>query len=164
MARELWSSLGISNIIEEAIIIDLSGSAVLEYLFHDQDRELPGFERIGQKETIGVACSAGISSAYVIDVHMVKRFFLFLTAKCISSLYHGKCIKSGLEVNPSSKPLGQTQCETNQGKCWWFFSSRGTCRFRWGCDPRLRRKIHGSVYHIHHTCRFNVYARGYACQ
>jgi hypothetical protein len=54
--EELWTSLGISNIIEEVIIIDCSGSTILEYFFRDQDRELPGFESIGQKETICVAC------------------------------------------------------------------------------------------------------------
>jgi hypothetical protein len=33
MARELWSSLGISDVIGEAIQVDRSGSVVLEHLF-----------------------------------------------------------------------------------------------------------------------------------
>jgi hypothetical protein len=55
-SKEIWSSLGIAKIIEEAFITDRSGSAVLEHLLRDEEKKLPGFENIGQKETIGVAC------------------------------------------------------------------------------------------------------------
>jgi hypothetical protein len=43
------------DVIDEALIIDRSGSAVLEFLLWDQDKVLPGVD-IGRKETIGVAC------------------------------------------------------------------------------------------------------------
>jgi hypothetical protein len=53
--RELWISLGMANINEEALITDRSGSAVLEHFLSDEEKKLPGFENIAQKETIGVA-------------------------------------------------------------------------------------------------------------
>jgi ribonuclease HI len=55
-ARDLWDSLGIAEVIEQAVIIDRAGSAVLEFILRDQKRQLPGFTSIGLKETIGVAC------------------------------------------------------------------------------------------------------------
>lgn len=53
---ELWSSLGIANTIEEAQLIDRSGSAILEHLLRDEENKFSGFDNIGQKEVIGVAC------------------------------------------------------------------------------------------------------------
>jgi hypothetical protein len=47
--------LGILDVIDEAINIDLSGSAILEFLLRAHAKALPGFD-IGVKETIGVAC------------------------------------------------------------------------------------------------------------
>jgi hypothetical protein len=46
----------IENVISEALLIDRSGSVVLEHTFHDIDRKMSGMETIGLKETIGVAC------------------------------------------------------------------------------------------------------------
>jgi hypothetical protein len=47
--------LGILDVIDEAINIDLSGSAILEFLLRDHAKALLGFD-IEVKETIGVAC------------------------------------------------------------------------------------------------------------
>jgi ribonuclease HI len=55
-AMELWSSLGIANTIEEAQLIDRSGSAILEHLLRDEENKFSGFDNIGQNEVIGVAC------------------------------------------------------------------------------------------------------------
>jgi hypothetical protein len=46
----------IENAISEALLIDRSGSVVLEHAFRDIDRKMSGMEIIGLKETIGVAC------------------------------------------------------------------------------------------------------------
>jgi hypothetical protein len=35
MARELWTSLGVIDCIDEALLSDRSGSAILEYLIRD---------------------------------------------------------------------------------------------------------------------------------
>jgi hypothetical protein len=56
IARQLWTSLGLSAIIDEAIVIDRSGSVVLEQLMREQDKMLHGFDSIKPKETIAVAC------------------------------------------------------------------------------------------------------------
>jgi ribonuclease HI len=56
IVRQLWTSLGLSAIIDEASVIDRSGSVVLEQLMREQDKMLHGFDNIKQKETIGVAC------------------------------------------------------------------------------------------------------------
>jgi ribonuclease HI len=55
-AREVWAALGIQNIIDDAISVDLSGSAVLEFLLRDQTSSMLGFNSINLKETIGVTC------------------------------------------------------------------------------------------------------------
>jgi hypothetical protein len=55
-AREVWAALGIQNIIDDVISVDLFGSAVLEFLLRDRMRSLPGFNSINLKETIGVTC------------------------------------------------------------------------------------------------------------
>jgi hypothetical protein len=56
MARDLWNSLGIADVVDQVVTIDRAGSAVLEFILRDQNRQLPGFDSIGLKETIGVAC------------------------------------------------------------------------------------------------------------
>jgi ribonuclease HI len=53
-AKHMWDSLGLATVIEEAAT-DRSGSVVLEELLRDTDKMLPGFDGIGQKETIAVA-------------------------------------------------------------------------------------------------------------
>jgi len=55
-ARELWSLLGLDLLIENAALDDRAGSAVLEALLRRSDNSMPGFENIGLKETIIVAC------------------------------------------------------------------------------------------------------------
>jgi hypothetical protein len=42
-AREVWTDLGIQSIIDEAISVDQSGSAVLEFLLRDQGKVCRGF-------------------------------------------------------------------------------------------------------------------------
>jgi ribonuclease HI len=55
-AQALWDSLGIRGIIEEALNIDHSGSAVLEFLLMKNDNSIPGFSCVGLKETITIGC------------------------------------------------------------------------------------------------------------
>jgi hypothetical protein len=52
---QLWESLGISSLMDEVIVEDRSGSAVLETIFRKQEVILPGFN-IGLKEAIAVGC------------------------------------------------------------------------------------------------------------
>jgi ribonuclease HI len=52
----VWAALGIQNIIDDAISVDLSGSAILEFLMREQTNSMPGFSSINLKETIGVTC------------------------------------------------------------------------------------------------------------
>jgi ribonuclease HI len=54
-AKELWQSLGLENIINEATSMDRAGSAVLEYLLRQNGNTLPGFEFVKLKETICVS-------------------------------------------------------------------------------------------------------------
>jgi hypothetical protein len=48
----MWQSLGLSNIIHEAMVIDRSGSAVLEHLIRLPDNIMPGLTVVKMKETI----------------------------------------------------------------------------------------------------------------
>ncbi|XP_051218974.1 uncharacterized protein [Lolium perenne] len=50
MARELWTSLGVIDCIDEALLSDRSGSAILEYLIRDLNSSVPGFTNMGFKE------------------------------------------------------------------------------------------------------------------
>jgi hypothetical protein len=53
--KEIWQSLGPSQIIEEALLVDLEGSAVLEYLLQLQDNLIVDFDDVGLKEVISIA-------------------------------------------------------------------------------------------------------------
>ena len=53
-ARELWASLGVHEIIEQAVHADRSGSAVLEYLLQSNNISMPDFDYIDLKETVSV--------------------------------------------------------------------------------------------------------------
>lgn len=55
-ARELWEAIGILDIISDATQTDRSCSVVLEVLLRGLDNMLQGFENVGLKETIMVAC------------------------------------------------------------------------------------------------------------
>ena len=55
-AREMWRLLGLDSIMEAASSIDWAGSVVVEYLLRSNNNTMPGFENIGLKETISVAC------------------------------------------------------------------------------------------------------------
>jgi hypothetical protein len=54
--RDIWSSLGIVGVIDEAISIDRSGSAVLEFLLRAEGDAIPGFDSLGLKEVIDTTC------------------------------------------------------------------------------------------------------------
>jgi hypothetical protein len=54
-ARELWSLLGLEEILDEALVVDLSGSAVLEHVIRMPSVPLHGFQ-FGLKETSVIAC------------------------------------------------------------------------------------------------------------
>jgi ribonuclease HI len=54
-SKEIWQSLGLANIIEDATSIDRSGFAVLEYLIRANDNNFPGLSMVNRKETIMVA-------------------------------------------------------------------------------------------------------------
>jgi hypothetical protein len=56
VAKNLWESIGITGIIEDATHDDRAGSAVLELLLKREDNSLNGMPNIGLKETISVAC------------------------------------------------------------------------------------------------------------
>jgi hypothetical protein len=51
-AVSLWDSLGISSLIDDAVVIDCSGSAVLEFILSKKEALVPGFQNLGQKEVI----------------------------------------------------------------------------------------------------------------
>jgi hypothetical protein len=55
-SQELWRYLGHAKMIQEASIVDHSGSAVLEQLLRQQTKVMPCFQDIGLKETISAAC------------------------------------------------------------------------------------------------------------
>jgi ribonuclease HI len=52
----IWQELGIFYIIQEASVVDLAGSAALEYILRDSDHPFPGITDIGLKEAIVVSC------------------------------------------------------------------------------------------------------------
>jgi hypothetical protein len=56
VAKNLWESIGISGLINDSILEDRAGSAVLEHLLKREDNHLVGMPNTGMKETIAVAC------------------------------------------------------------------------------------------------------------
>jgi hypothetical protein len=69
VAMELWALLGLSEVIQEGIQTDLSGSAVLEFFLTRQDIPFHDFE-FGLKEVIGF--HAGTCGGLEGDERMVK--------------------------------------------------------------------------------------------
>jgi hypothetical protein len=55
-AQALWDSIRICGIIEDAMIVNCSGSVVLEFLLMKKDNAILGFSCLGLKETITVGC------------------------------------------------------------------------------------------------------------
>jgi hypothetical protein len=55
-ARDLWRTLGLLDVIDEAMQLDRSGSVILEILFRGQDLMMPGFASLGLKEVVAVTC------------------------------------------------------------------------------------------------------------
>jgi ribonuclease HI len=56
MARDLWRTLGLLNVVDEVLQLDNSGSVILELLFRGQDLMMPGFAALGLKEVVAVTC------------------------------------------------------------------------------------------------------------
>jgi hypothetical protein len=54
-ANEICEQLGLSQVIQEAQVIDRAGSAVLEHLLRLPDNTYPGLQIVNLKETIAVA-------------------------------------------------------------------------------------------------------------
>jgi ribonuclease HI len=55
VAMDLWAVLGLSQVIQEGIQTDLSGSAVLEFLLTNQETPYHNLD-VGLKEVIGISC------------------------------------------------------------------------------------------------------------
>ena len=54
IAQDMWNSLGLMGIIDEAMQGDRAGSAVLEILLRRQDNDYNNFDNVGLKELISV--------------------------------------------------------------------------------------------------------------
>jgi ribonuclease HI len=55
-ATIVWQNLGLSQIIDDVLLEDRAGSAVLEYILNKQNNDLEGFTLFGVKEVVLVAC------------------------------------------------------------------------------------------------------------
>jgi hypothetical protein len=55
-AREVWHSLNIQHIIDDATIVDRSGSAILEHILRQDMNEVPGLDSIHLKELVMITC------------------------------------------------------------------------------------------------------------
>jgi hypothetical protein len=55
-AKEIWECLGLSSIIANALLVDRSGSAVLEHILCLPDNTPSGFEVVQFKELVSVNC------------------------------------------------------------------------------------------------------------
>jgi hypothetical protein len=53
-ARELWMTLGIHEMIDQAMIVDRTRSAVLEEIFCRNSTLMMGFNDIGLKEVVAI--------------------------------------------------------------------------------------------------------------
>jgi hypothetical protein len=80
-AWELWISLGVIDCIDEALLSDRSGSAILEYLLRDLNSTVPGFMNMGLKELIGVYL-AGIYGGSVTAGRMGRRYHRSFNVRC----------------------------------------------------------------------------------
>jgi hypothetical protein len=50
----MWISLGIHEIIDDFMLVDRFGSAVLEAILRSNTRVMPGFDYLGLKEVVAV--------------------------------------------------------------------------------------------------------------
>jgi ribonuclease HI len=53
---DIWEILGLSPVIDQAVQVDRSGSAVLEFILRDQVHPMPGVPSMNMKEVIVTAC------------------------------------------------------------------------------------------------------------
>jgi hypothetical protein len=79
-ARELWSLLELEEIVDEALVVDLSGSVVLEHVIRIPSVPLHGFQ-FGLKETAVIAC--GTYGGFGKKEHMMKSSRLWYNARCL---------------------------------------------------------------------------------
>jgi hypothetical protein len=56
VAVTVWQCMGLSDIIDDALLEDRAGSAVLENILNSQNNALDGFRLFGVKEVVSVAC------------------------------------------------------------------------------------------------------------
>jgi hypothetical protein len=52
--KEIWQSLGLDQVIEEALHVDREGSTILEHLLQLRDNSMVGFDGAGLKEVISI--------------------------------------------------------------------------------------------------------------
>jgi hypothetical protein len=52
----MWAALGLTTIIDASILNERSGSVVLEQLMREDEKPMPGYDNINQKETIAIVC------------------------------------------------------------------------------------------------------------
>jgi hypothetical protein len=55
-AQGLWSALGLTDIIQQAVQVDRAGSAILEYLVRDHNQAMPAIPSIKLTEVIVTSC------------------------------------------------------------------------------------------------------------
>jgi ribonuclease HI len=94
-ARELWSALGLSDIILDSSQVDRAGSAILEHLLGRAEASIPGISDIGLKETIVVACwyiwwirRRRTNNETVPPIHKCKISILSITANAAKAQKH----------------------------------------------------------------------------
>jgi hypothetical protein len=54
-AKEIWEALGLTSVVDDALLSDRSGSAIIEHLLCKEDMSFQNFD-IGLKEVMMVAC------------------------------------------------------------------------------------------------------------
>jgi hypothetical protein len=55
-AQGLWSALGLTDIVQQAVQVDRAGSAVLEFLVRDHNQAMPAIPSIKLSEVIVTSC------------------------------------------------------------------------------------------------------------
>jgi hypothetical protein len=53
-AKEIWSELGLTDVIEHALLADRSGSVILEYILRSPNKNVPNLEQVTLHELIAV--------------------------------------------------------------------------------------------------------------
>jgi ribonuclease HI len=110
----LWEAVGISSVINEAVMIDRSGFDVLEFLFTRKESQMPGFQNLGLKETIAVGAwylwwirRQRTHDEPVPPMHHCKMSILTITANA------AKIRKNSTHTAPRWSRLGHRQVKVN---------------------------------------------------